>query len=77
MASPVRADITTEGTVEVQFMVDKEGISHKVKAISGPEELCGPAVDIIKGVNIWVPAIYSGRKVNSWKTLPIIFKQNN
>jgi periplasmic protein TonB len=77
MASPVRADITTEGTVEVQFIVDKKGNSHKVKAISGPEELHSAAVDIIKGVDLWMPAVNNGRKVDSWKTQPVIFKSNN
>jgi protein TonB len=60
------------GTVVVQFIVDKEGNVSDVHAISGPEELRQEAVRVIKRSSKWEPAIQNGRKVNSYKSQPIV-----
>jgi periplasmic protein TonB len=63
-----------EGTVLVQFIVDREGNISDVQAISGPEELKGPAVNVIKKSGKWIPAIQNGRLVKSYKKQPITFR---
>ena len=60
------------GTVVVQFIVDKEGNVSDVHTISGPEELRQEAVRVIKRSGKWEPAIQNGRKVNSYKSQPIV-----
>ena len=56
-----------QGTVVVQFIVDKEGNVSDVKAISGPENggLREEAVRVIKKSGKWTPAIQNGRQVKS------------
>lgn len=63
-----------EGTVVVQFIVDKEGVVSNVQAISGPEELRQEAVRLINGSGKWTPAVQNGRQVKSYKKKPIEFK---
>lgn len=65
------------GTVIVQFIVDKEGNVSDVQAISGPEELKGEAIRVIKKSGKWTPAIQNGRKVNSYKKQPIVVQLEN
>jgi protein TonB len=60
------------GTVIVQFIVDKKGNVSDVQAISGPEELKEEAVRVIKKSGAWNPAIQNGRQVNSYKKQPIV-----
>lgn len=60
-----------DGTVVVQFIVDKEGNVSDVQAISGPEVLRAEAVRAIKKSGKWTPAVQNGRKVNSYKKQPI------
>jgi protein TonB len=67
-------DINVQGTVYIQFIVDKEGNVSDVTAISGPEELRAAAVAVIKKSGQWTAAIQNGRKVKSYKTQPITFK---
>jgi protein TonB len=67
-------DIEKEGTVQVQFIVDKEGNVSGVIAISGPEELRAPGVAVIKKSGKWSPAIQNGNKVKSYKIQPITFR---
>lgn len=67
-------DINVQGTVYIQFIVDKEGNVSDVTAISGPEELRAAAIAVIKKSGQWTPAIQNGRKVKSYKTQPITFK---
>jgi len=63
-----------EGTVVVQFIVDKNGILSNIEAISGPELLQEAAVSVIRNSPNWKPAIQFGRKVKSYKKQPITFR---
>jgi len=64
-----------QGTVYVQFIVDKEGNVSDVTAISGPDQggLREEAVRVIKKSGHWDPAIQNGRQVKSYKKQPINF----
>ncbi len=63
-----------EGFVTVQFVVDKEGNVSNVEAVSGPQELRGEAVRVIKKSGKWTPAIQNGHRVKSYKKQPIGFR---
>jgi protein TonB len=65
-----------QGTVVVQFIVDKEGNVSDVQAISGPSDggLREEAVRVIKKSGKWTPAVQNGRQVKSYKKQPIVFK---
>src|SRR5882724_9523328 len=65
-----------QGTVIVQFIVDKEGNVSDVQAIGGPSEggLRDEAIRVIKKSGKWTPAVQNGRQVKSYKKQPIVFK---
>lgn len=65
-----------QGTVVVQFIVDKEGNVSEVEAVSGPSTggLRDEAIRVIKKSGKWEPAVQNGRKVKSYKKQPITFK---
>jgi len=63
-----------QGTVVVQFIVDKAGNVSDVDAISGPKELRDEAVRVIKKSGSWTPAVQNGRQVKSYKKQPIVFR---
>ena len=63
-----------EGTVVVQFIVDREGNISDVQAISGPDELKPTAVTVIKKSGKWIPAVQNGRQVKSYKKQPVTFR---
>ncbi len=63
-----------QGTVMVQFIIDKEGNVGDVVAINGPEELRPSAIAVIKKSGKWTPALQNGRYVKSYKKQPITFK---
>lgn len=67
-------DNEIQGTVVVQFIVDKEGNVSDVEAVSGPSELRDEAVRVIKKSGKWTPAVQNGRQVKSYKKQPIVFK---
>jgi len=67
-------DNEIQGTVVIQFIVDKEGNVSDVEAISGPEELRSEAVRVIKKSGKWTPAVQNGRQVKSYKKQPIVFR---
>jgi periplasmic protein TonB len=74
---PKAVDDNIQGTVIVQFIVDKNGEVHDVSAISGPEELRAEAVRFIKSSSkYWIYGINNGKKVNSWRQMPIDFDLN-
>ncbi len=63
-----------QGTVTIQFIVDKEGNVSEVTATSGPEELRNAAVTAIRKSGKWEPAIQNGKKVKSYKNQPVTFR---
>jgi protein TonB len=65
-----------QGTVLVQFVVDKDGNVSDVQAISGPEEggLKEEAVRVIRKSGKWTPGVQNGRYVKSYKRQPVIFQ---
>jgi protein TonB len=63
-----------QGTVTVQFILDKWGTVTEVKALSGPEELRKSAVDVVMRSPKWFPAMQSGRQVKAYKKRDIVFK---
>lgn len=67
-------DNEVQGTVVVQFIVDKEGNVSDVEAVAGPEELRDEAVRVIKKSGKWTPAVQNGRQVKSYKKQPIVFR---
>jgi len=67
-------DNEIQGTIVVQFIVDKEGMVSDVEAISGPKELRDEAVRVIKKSGKWTPAVQNGRQVKSYKKQPIVFR---
>jgi protein TonB len=62
-----------QGTVVVQFIVDKEGVVSDVEVLSGPQELRAEAVRVIKKSGKWTAAVQNNIKVKSYKTQPVIF----
>jgi len=70
-------DQGVQGTVLVQFIVDREGNVSDVEAVSGPTELRAEAVRVIKKSGKWTPAFQNGRHVKSYKKQPIGFKLND
>jgi TonB family protein len=67
-----------EGTVLVQFIVNEEGNAVDIKVIkSVSPELDAEAVRVISASKDWVPAVYGGRFVKSYKKQPIVFKLTN
>ena len=67
-------DNEIQGTVVVQFIVDREGNVSDVEAISGASELRDEAVRVIKKSGKWTPAVQNGRQVKSYKKQPITFR---
>lgn len=65
-----------QGTVIVQFIVDKEGNVSDIKALIGPEigGLKEESIRIIKNSGKWIPAKQNGIAVKSYKKQPITFK---
>lgn len=67
-------DNEVQGTVVVQFIVDKAGHVSGVEAVSGAQELRDEAVRVIKKSGQWTPAVQNGRQVKSYKKQPIVFR---
>lgn len=63
-----------EGTVMLQFIVDKDGSISDLKALSGDPLLVEAALKAMADSPRWSPAIQNGRKVKSYKRQPIIFR---
>ncbi len=64
-----------EGRVNVTFFIDKEGKVKDAKVVKSLHpSLDKAAIDVIKGMPDWEPAMYSGKPVKSSYTLPISFK---
>lgn len=63
-----------QGTVTVEFIVDKFGDISEAKALSGPKELRQSAVDVIMRSPKWDPAIQGGCQVKVYRMYDIVFK---
>jgi periplasmic protein TonB len=65
-----------QGSVMVQFIVDKEGNVSDIEIISGPTDggLREEAIRVIRKSGKWTPAIQNGRVVKSYKRQPLIFQ---
>ncbi len=65
-----------QGTIIIQFIVDKEGNVSEVEAIKGTTEggLRDEAIRVIKNSGKWLPAYQNGSKVKCYKKQPITFK---
>ena len=62
-----------EGTVVLQFIVDKDGSVYDVQALSGDPLLQQAALKAMVNTPRWIPAVQNGRKVKSYKKQPIVF----
>ncbi len=62
-----------EGTVVLQFIVDKDGRITDLKALSGDPVLEEAALKAMADSPRWTPAIQNGRLVKSYKKQPIVF----
>jgi len=64
-----------QGTVVVQFIVDKEGKVSYVESISGPTSggLKEEAERVIKKSGKWIPGKQNGQAVTSYKKQPLTF----
>lgn len=65
-----------EGTVVVQFIVDKKGNVSDIEAVSGPTTggLREETVRVIKNSGKWVPATFYGHPLKSYKKQPITYR---
>lgn len=65
-----------EGTVIVQFVVDKAGDIGNVEAISGPNDggLREEAIRVVKNSGKWIPGKQNGLTVKSYRKQPLTFK---
>lgn len=62
-----------QGTVIVQFIVDKDGTLSYIEVIGGPKELRQAAMNVLKKSPNWVPASQNGYNVKSFKKQPVVF----
>lgn len=64
-----------QGTVIVQFIVDKEGKVTDVQVVKPVDPLLdAAAIQLIKSSPDWTPAVQNGRNVKSYKKQPIVFQ---
>jgi protein TonB len=63
-----------EGTVVLQFIVDKDGSISDLSALSGDPILAEAALKAMADSPRWRPATQNGRLVKSYKKQPIVFR---
>jgi protein TonB len=63
-----------EGTVLLQFIVDKDGSVYNLQALSGDPILIEAALKAMKDTPKWIPAVQNGKNVKSYKKQPIVFR---
>ena len=64
-----------QGTVIVQFIVNKDGRVSDVEVVQSVHpSLDKEALRLIKESPNWIPAKQDGKKVNSYKKQPVVFK---
>lgn len=69
-------DNNVEGTVQVQFAVDENGKVTNVSTLGnklgyGLEE---EAIKVVSAMPKWTPGQVKGKKVKTWRTLPIVYQ---
>ncbi|PZR29630.1 MAG: hypothetical protein DI535_02665 [Citrobacter freundii] len=69
-------DNNIEGTVQVQFAVDENGKVTNVSTLGnklgyGLEE---EAIKVVSAMPKWTPGQVKGKKVKTWRTLPIVYQ---
>ena len=63
------------GRVEVRFQVDTAGMLKNVHTLSGLTTECNSAaMEVVKKMPAWIPAMRSNRKTDAFVTIPVIFK---
>ena len=74
----ISAEMGDQGTVYVQFVVEKDGSKSNVVVLRGvAEELDAEAMRVVKIMPKWEAGIQRGKKVRARFTLPIKCKLNN
>jgi protein TonB len=63
-----------QGTVLLQFIVEKDGSLSSITALTGDPLLQEAALKVINESPKWRPAIQNGKVVRSWKKQPIVFR---
>jgi protein TonB len=63
-----------EGTVLLQFIVDKDGSVSDLKVLYGDPILAEAALKAMEDTPKWTPAVQNGRAVKSYKKQPIVFR---
>jgi len=63
-----------QGTVLVQFIVEKDGTVSNITAISGPEALKAESIRLIRDSAKWKPAKQNGHIVRSYHRQPIHYR---
>lgn len=65
-----------QGTVVVQFIVDKNGKVSNIEPVSGPTTggLREETVRVIKNSGKWIPATFYGHPLKSYKKQPITYR---
>ncbi|HVS98015.1 MAG TPA: energy transducer TonB [Puia sp.] len=63
-----------EGTVILQFIVDKDGTVTDLQALTGDPILREAALKAMADSPKWIPAMQNGRIVKSYKKQPVVFK---
>ncbi len=67
-----------QGTVLLQFVVQKDGSIGEVKVVRSKDpDLDREAVRVVKGMPKFIPGRMNGQPVNVWFTLPVKFKLQN
>ncbi len=66
-----------EGTVQLQFVVDRNGKIKKIKVIKSlSKDLDKEAIRLVKAMPDWKPGEENGKKVEVYYNLPVAFKLN-
>ena len=63
-----------QGTVILQFIIDKDGSISDARALTGDPLLQEAALKVLSESPKWIPATINGKPVRSYKKQPIVFK---
>jgi protein TonB len=63
-----------QGTVLLQFIIDKDGSISDARALTGDPLLQEAALKVLSESPHWIPATINGKPVRSYKKQPIVFK---